>query len=355
MSGTPKEPAPEGSAPILPEPSALDAATSPHLAVGTAGIGTAMRDVLVGLAPAAVMAVVLFGGRAAVHLAVAVAAAVATEALACRLRRRPTTVGDGSAALTGLLLALSLPVSLSPGATALGAVVAVGLGKAVFGGLGQNPFNPAMVGRAFLAACFPVAMTTWVEPAGLDGWSGATPLVAGDGGPVATAWQLLGGRVPGSLGETSGIALVAGGAFVLFRRAGDWRPTAGMLGAIAGIAALEAFIRGSAARGVVAHLGSGGALLGAFFIVTDPVTSPLARSGRWVFGALVGGIVMAIRLGGSYPEGVMYAVLLANAVVPLIDRLTAPRPLGGPMAPPSIVPAAALAVAPPGPPAETAP
>lgn len=306
-------------------PPTLDAAAAPHLEADGPSMTRLMWDVLFGLLPVIAVALWTFGAAAALQLSVCLAAALLTEAVCSRLRGRRVPLLDGSAAITGLILACSLPPGLPWYAGALGGVVAVGLGKAVFGGLGQNVFNPAMVGRAFLMACFPVMMTRWRAPGTVDALSGATPLAAARFEGVATPLEpLLTGQVPGSLGETSAAAILLGGLWIFVRGAGDWRPCAGMLVAVAGIAALS-----SSPLGVAGHLLSGGVMLGACFIVTDPVTTPLSARGRWLFGLCCGGLVMLIRLHGGYAEGVMFAVLLCNAATPLIDRLTMPRPLGG--------------------------
>jgi len=307
-----------------------------------------MADVLLALLPVVAASVWLFRGDAVRVVLLCVGVAFATEAIVCRMRNRRLTLNDGSALITALLLALSLPPRLPTFAVCLGTFVAIALGKQAFGGLGHNLFNPAMVGRAFLMACFPAAMTQWSLPATalpesalavagaaqtVDAVSAATPLAAAkfsheftDLGPLLT------GNVAGSLGETSGIAIILGGLWLLFRRAGDWRLTLGMLAGVSIGALAELALRGGEASfGWLSHLSSGGVLLGAFFIVTDPVTTPLSQRGRWCFGVFVGIVVMVIRLFAGYPEGVMFAVLLGNAVTPLINQWTMPTPVGGPV------------------------
>ncbi len=309
----------------------LQAASSPHVHSDGPSHRRLLADVLVALAPVGAAAVWFFRWEAVRQVAVACLTAVLVEAGCARLRRRPSTLGDGSACITGLILAFSLPPALPSHATAIGAAVAIALGKMVFGGLGQNVFNPAMVGRAFLAASFPALMGSWSEPYTLHAVTGATPLAsARSGGEVPGAWPLLVGATGGCVGETSAAAIVAGGAWLLWRRAADWRPTAGMLLAVAAIAAAESLWKGPGpALGVAGHLTSGAVLLGAFFIVTDPVTCPLTSTGRWTFGAGVGSLTMVIRLFGGYPEGVMYAVLVFNGLTPLLERATKPIPIGG--------------------------
>ncbi len=318
---------------------ALAAATAPHLMDAGSTTRRMMADVLLALLPVVAASVWLFRGDAVRVVLLCVGVAFATEAIVCRMRNRRLTLNDGSALITALLLALSLPPRLSTFAVCLGTFVAIALGKQAFGGLGHNLFNPAMVGRAFLMACFPAAMTQWSLPATsdaaqtVDAVSAATPLAAAkfsheftDLGPLLT------GNVAGSLGETSGIAIILGGLWLLSRRAGDWRLTLGMLAGVSIGALVELALRGAEASfGWLSHLSSGGVLLGAFFIVTDPVTTPLSQRGRWCFGVFVGIVVMVIRLFAGYPEGVMFAVLLGNAVTPLINQWTMPTPVGGPV------------------------
>jgi Na+-translocating ferredoxin:NAD+ oxidoreductase subunit D len=333
--------------------SVLQAASAPHLLAPVASTRRIMWEVILGLSPVIVAAVWHFRLAAAGQLVTAVAGCLFTEWLFCRMRKQPSSLRDGSVVITGILLALSLPPQLPWFATLLGSFVAVALGKVVFGGLGSNIFNPAMVGRAFLMACFPAAMTVWMVPATVDiftgaTWggpelpepavmidsvTGATPLlVAKYAGETTELWRLGWGLIPGSVGETCSFAILLGGAWILFRGVADWRLTTGMLLAVALFAAGQATLRGQAMLPEIArHWMSGAVMLGAFFIVTDPVTSPLTRSGRWIFGLLVGTLTMIIRLFSGYPEGVMFAVLLGNSLTPLINHWTRPTPVGGPV------------------------
>ncbi len=314
----------------------LAAATAPHLFDAGSTTRRMMLDVLLAVLPVVGASLWYFRGHAVRVTLLCVVVALLTEAVVCRMRNRKASLGDGSVLITAVLLAMSLPPELPSFAVCLGTFVAVALGKMAFGGLGQNLFNPAMVGRAFLMACFPAAMTQWTAPASIesvDAVSAATPLAeAKFSGEFSELGPLLTGNISGSLGETSAIAVAIGGLWLLIRRAGDWRLTVGMLlGASVGAIA-EWLIRGSGASfGVLQHLCSGGVMLGAFFIVTDPVTTPLSTRGRWCFGLFVGVIVMVIRLFAGYPEGVMFAVLLGNAVTPLINQWTMPTPVGGPV------------------------
>lgn len=333
----------------------LQAASAPHLFAPVASTQRIMWEVVLGLLPVVAAAIWHFRLAAVVHLVTAVTVCLLTERLFCFIRGQRSSLWDGSVVITGMILALSVPPALPWQATALGSVIAVALGKVVFGGLGSNIFNPAMVGRAFLMACFPAAMTTWVLPVTLDvdvlsgaTWearledddtlavdvaSGATPLAAAKyEGRGTEVWQLMWGMIPGSVGETCGWAILLGGAWLLIRHTADWRLTAGMLLSVSALAAGNALLQGLPAGSEVArHLSSGALLFGAFFIVTDPVSSPLSRSGRWIFGAIVGALTMIIRLYSGYPEGVMFAILLGNALTPLLNQWTRPIPVGGPV------------------------
>jgi len=290
-----------------------------------------MRDVLIGLAAPVLAALYFFREAALQQLVICLVCGWLTELICCRMRARKSTLADGSVTVTALIFALSLPPLLPWYATAIGIFTAVALGKMVFGGLGFNVFNPAMVGRAFLMLSFPIEMTSWASPLTVDAITRPTPLAAAKfSGQMTDVSPLFFGNVSGSLGETSGIAMLIGGLWILWRRAADWRLTAGMIVGVAAMALLQSLTSDpSHSPGVLRHLCGGSVLFAAFFIVTDPVTSPFTRSGRWIFGLLVGVLTMTIRWFGGYPEGVMFSVLLANAVVPLIDRATPTTPVGG--------------------------
>jgi electron transport complex protein RnfD len=290
-----------------------------------------MFDVVLAMVPLFVAAIILYEAQAILLTAVTVAGCLATEAVFNAARgRKMDSLWDGSAVVTGMILAFSLPPHIDLYMAVVGGAVAIGLGKAVFGGLGQNLFNPAMVGRAFLMACFPAALTTWIDPA-TDAVTQATPLAAMkfEAGTVPALQNLFLGNVSGSLGESSALAVLIGGIYLLVRRTADWRQPLGMLvGAslfalIANLAAPETY------EGVLMHLNSGALLFGAFFIATDYVGSPLTPKGRLIFGFGAGILVMVIRLFGGYPEGVMFSILMMNAITPLIERWTRPTPFGG--------------------------
>lgn len=313
-----------------PEPS-LQAIAGPHIVHPGLSTRSMMADVLIGLAAPLLAALYYFRDAALQQLVICLVCAWTTEFICCRMRGRKSTLFDGSATVTALIFALSLPPLLPWYATAIGMFTAVALGKMVFGGLGFNVFNPAMVGRAFLMLSFPIEMTSWVAPTTVDAITRPTPLAAAKfSGEITELSPLFLGSVPGSLGETSALAMLAGGLWILWRRAADWRLTGGMIVGVAAVAFLQSLSSDpSRSLGVLRHLCAGSVLFAAFFIVTDPVTSPLTRKGRWIFGLLVGSLTMMIRWFGGYPEGVMFSVLLANAVVPLIDRATPTTPVGG--------------------------
>lgn len=318
-------------------PPSLGIAPGPHIAdVGRTTRGV-MIDVLIALAPVVAMAVYVFRWRAGMQIGICVASCVFFEWLFQRLRGRPQTIGDFSAAVTGLILALSIPWTAPWYVGFIGSGVAVIFGKLLFGGLGSNIFNPAMVGRAFLQACFTARMTTYtlnghLPPGAADAVTKATPMAAGKFEQIAFPLKDLAiGTVNGSVGETSAIACVIGGLYLILRRSAAWQIPAGMLLAAAVVAGVNQAFHPDAALTATHHMLGGAMLFGAFFIATDPVSSPLSKRGRWIFGAGVGVLVMLIRLYANVPEGVMYAVLVMNMTVPLIDRWSVPRPVGGPV------------------------
>ncbi len=334
-------------------PPKLSIAFAPHIrkALSTQRI---MLDVVLGLVPAVIAAGIYFRLHGVLLIGVSIASCLAAESTCNLIRKRPNSLGDLSAVVTGVILALSLPPALPLWTAVLGAVFAIAIGKMVFGGLGANIFNPAMVGRAFLTASFGILMTTWIVPARIDPAmptiaptndimdirTQATPLawskVALKDGNGARIYNerhpllpgLLGEKA-GSLGETSALALLAGGLYLVVRRIINLHiPLAVLLSAFA-VGTITYFIDPDKYVPPFYHLTSGALLLGAFFIATDPVTAPLTVRGQWIFGILIGGFTMLVRIVGEYPEGFMYAVLLANSVRPLIDRLVQPVPVGG--------------------------
>jgi len=324
---------------------------SPHISerLSTRSV---MIDVIIGLAPAMAAAGYYFRIHALILVCTCVISSVVTEWLCNLIRKKPNSLGDFSAVVTGIILALSLPPKLPVWAAVVGSVFAVAIGKMVFGGLGANIFNPAMVGRTFLTVSFGVLMTSWTVPATMDGTMPAIALeniVNAKTQATPLAWSKLAiknelgadiyseaqfkatftGEVGGSLGETSVIALLIGGLYLLIRRTINFHiPLAVLVSAF--IFATIAYWKDSYSYvQPFFHLCSGGLLLCAFFIATDPVTAPLTRRGMWIFGIGVGTITMLIRIVGEYPEGVMFSILLMNAVTPLIDRLCKRIPAGG--------------------------
>ena len=331
-------------------PRTLEIRTSPHIQQGTS-VHTIMRSVVVALIPASVFAVYAFGLAGLLTLTVATASCLLTEWLLCRATGKPSTLGDWSIAITGILYGLTLPPGLPLWMTAVGGIIAVGVGKFLFGGLGYNPFNPALVGRAILQAAFPVAMTSWhpamtadrftsvptsllAVPFGkptYDGLTGATPLSAWkfDHRLVETSDLVL-GLTSGSTGETSAALILLGGLYLVARNMMNWRIPVTIIATV--------FLFSGALHGVDAAayppplfmLFSGGLMLGAVFMATDMVGSPMTHRGAVLHGVLIGVLTVVIRIWGGMPEGVMYAILFANAVVPQIDNLFQPTVYGSP-------------------------
>ncbi len=324
----------------------LTVTTSPYIRQG-ATTPSVMGDVLLALVPVLAIATWFFGASALLVVAAASAGAVGIE----WLWGRPgpggaSPVRDGSALLTGVILGLILPPALPLWMAALGGAVGVGLGKLVWGGLGHNLFNPALVGRAFLQAAFPTALTTWSPPSGLPGWrmsnfawpfmkaevdgvTGATPLgVMKFANESTPAEDLLRGSIGGSLGETSAAVILLAGLYLVWRRACDWRIPVSILATVAVFSGVFWMINPERYPSPVFMLLSGGLMFGAVFMATDPVSSPLAPIGSWIYGAGIGVLVVLIRLWGGLPEGVMYAILLMNAATPLLERVDQPRVFG---------------------------
>jgi electron transport complex protein RnfD len=311
----------------------LIVSSSPHLHSENC-VATTMRDVVIALLPALFAAIYFFGMDAVTVVLTCVITAVLSEAIAQKIMHREVTISDGSAVVTGLLLAFCLPPTIPLWIAAIGAAVAIVIGKHFFGGLGCNIFNPALIGRAFLVASWPVAMTTWVAPLGLDGVSAATsvdsittatPLAILKGGlaqGLPSYGQLFMGNIAGCLGETSALALLVGALYLLFRGHIDWRIPFSYLGTVF----VFTWLIGA---DPVFHLLAGGLMLGAFFMSTDWVTSPITKKGRIIFGIGCGLLTVIIRMWGGYPEGVCYSILLMNLATPLIDRYTRGRVFGG--------------------------
>lgn len=317
----------------------LHVAASPHLSAASTSTTRMMIDVLIGLAPVMVMAIVVFGWYAVVQVGLAVVACLVFEALFLLWRGRRITLADGcAAAVTGAILGMSLPWSAPWYVAVVGSAVAIGIGKIVFGGLGQNIFNPAMVGRAFVMISFASALSgaAYVydgQGAPFELITQATPLSAAKEAAAAAQmpglWALFIGNVNGSLGETSALACLIGGIYLCVRRTASWEIPAGSVVGLIIIAAINQMLGGTLT--VAQHLLGGAFLFGALFIATDPVSSPITPRGKWIFGLGFGALVMLIRIFANYPEGVVFAILLMNAMTPLINRWTIPTPVGGPV------------------------
>lgn len=291
--------------------------------------GWLMGQVVIALAPIAALGVLREGVHAAQVIGCCLGVAWLTELAACRLDGRVRDPADASPLVTGLLLALTLPPALPLGAAACGAFLAIALGKHFTGGLGTNPFNPALLARVLLQWGFPDAMN--VAP---DALSAASPLQSVSSAHQAALCELLAGAPGGAIGEVGALAVLACGLFLIARGVVNPAPPAACVGTVFLLTLVwpaTAKYTGHAPWLVgnpVYHVLSGGLLLTAFFFVTDPVTTPLSRRGQVAFAVLVGALTVLIRFHGPYPEGVAYAVLLANAARPLLDDLTRPRPLG---------------------------
>jgi Na+-translocating ferredoxin:NAD+ oxidoreductase subunit D len=301
---------------------------SPHVfsSLDTGGI---MKGVLKALLPAVAASIYFYRWNAFWVIIAAVAGCVVTEYLLQRLRRRKVTVSDMSAVITGTLLALVLPPATPLWMSFLGGVFAVALGKEIFGGLGKNVFNPALLARAFLMAAFPVTMTTWNSPVTLDAITTATPLGLAKFEHVSTPYMhLFLGNVGGCIGETSSLALLAGFAYLLHKKVIDYRIPLAYIFTVVVFSGVAWIVAPDKYLSPMFHIFAGGMLLGAVFMATDPVTSPVTASGRWIFGAGCGVITMIIRFWGGLPEGVMYSILLMNAATPLINRFARPRRFG---------------------------
>jgi electron transport complex protein RnfD len=289
-----------------------------------------MWFVVIALIPALVSAVIFFGPYQLLIVLTSVLFCVGTEFLIKKIRKRKITIDDGSAVITGLLLGLILPPNFSLSSTALGAVFSIAIGKEVFGGLGYNIFNPALVGRAFLQAAFPVAITTWTNPNfSVDTVTSATPLAAYKFDKVFTSIQpMFLGNIGGSLGETSALAILIGGIFLIAVGVVNYRIPLAMIVGMLIFALIFWILDPIKYPNPAFQLFAGGYLFGTFFMATDWVTSPLTSKGMWIFGLGIALLVVLIRIFGGLPEGVMYAILIMNSVVPIINRYTYPRIFG---------------------------
>jgi electron transport complex protein RnfD len=315
--------------------------SSPHVHSGET-TEQVMRAVIYSLLPACAVAVYFFGLQALGVLLIATLGCVAVEAIFQRLMGQPLAISDGSAVITGILLAMNLPPTSPWWMTLLGAVIAIGIGKSIFGGLGYNLFNPALVARVVLLISFPVQMTTWTLPtplgSNLDAVTAATPL-----GEWQTAVMLTGrlpesmqgsyldyflGNMSGCVGEVSALALLLGAAYLFWRKILTWHIPFSYLGTVLVMSAVFWLIDPGKYPNPVFHLLTGGLILGAFYMATDMVTTPVSPRGMVLFGVGCGVLTVLIRLFGGYPEGVSFAILLMNSATPLIDRYFRPRTFG---------------------------
>lgn len=357
--------------------------SAPHLASG-ATTPRIMFEVCAAMIPLLIMGTLFFGLAAVLLTVVTIAGCLLAEAIGNWMRgRSQASLADGSAYVTGMILAFSLPAAMATDGRLymafIGGLVAIGLGKTVFGGLGNNLFNPAMVGRAFLMICFPAAMAMWVptqqnmarekqalaaekgvEVSALsneevDAITTATPLyqaakvaeyaskarsAPGEGeayrqkaldvrAKMPSVWQLAIGNVGGCVGETSALVALICGVWLVLRGVADWRQPLALLVVVGLFAFISNLLAPEKYQGPLYHLTSGALVFGAFFIATDYVGAPVNPWGRLAFGAGVGLLVMVIRVFGTYPEGFMFAILIMNALTPLIERVTTPAPYGG--------------------------
>lgn len=319
---------------------------APHIHGGDS-IPNKMYGVLLALMPAFAVSLYVFGWGSLIVTAVSVVSCILFEYLIQRfVLKQQTSINDGSAILTGILLAFNLPSNLPVWIVIIGALVAIGIAKMTFGGLGNNPFNPALVGRVFLLISFPAQMTTWPVPferSYVDAITGATPLeqLKNHLGELPDLISMLTGTTGGSLGEIGTIALIIGGIFLIFRRIITWHIPVSVLGTVFVFTFLLSLISpdsynagysgnifSSAAIYSSIHLLSGGLMLGAIFMATDYVTSPMNPKGQLIYGVGIGVITVCIRVFGSYPEGVSFAILIMNVVTPLINTYVKPKRFG---------------------------
>jgi electron transport complex protein RnfD len=335
----------------------IELRTSPHVVKGTS-VETIMFNVVLALLPIAGFSVWQYGLSALALIVAVTLTCLGSERLFNKMAGQQSTLSDWSAVITGVLLALTLPPSFPLWMGAVAGFVAIALGKALFGGIGFNVMNPALVGRAFVQAAFPVAITTWV-PAfapnrfaefvpttftaplmmppdisawakqALDGFTGATPLARWKFENIlATPSDFLSGSVTASAGETSAILILLCGLYLVARNFMDWRIPVAVLGSAALTALVFQMIDPSRYPDPLFVLLSGGMMLGAVFMATDMATSPVTPKGVWIYGALIGVVTVMIRYFGGLTEGVMYAILIGNALAPLIDQVTQPKLFG---------------------------
>jgi electron transport complex protein RnfD len=308
---------------------------APHIHGGDA-ISKNMTGVMIALVPALLVGLYFFGLGAFIVTITAVVSCVLFEFLIQKfILKGEKTIMDGSAALTGLLLAFNLPSNLPLWMIIIGSLVAIGVAKMSFGGLGNNPFNPALVGRVFLLISFPVDMTTWpvVEPlttAYLDANTGATvlSLLKEGGATIPSTLDMFIGKIPGSLGEVSALALLIGLVYMLIRKIITWHIPVSIFATVIVFSGILYLVNPEEYISPIVHLLTGGLMLGAIFMATDYVTSPMNPRGMWIFGVGIGILTIVIRTWGAYPEGVSFAILIMNGFTPLINFYVKPKRFG---------------------------
>ncbi|HKL07704.1 MAG TPA: RnfABCDGE type electron transport complex subunit D [Bacteroidales bacterium] len=323
----------------------LTVSPSPHVYEDTT-VKRLMFDVIIALLPALAFSIYFFGMGAIYVTLTAVVSCVAFEWLIQKyLLKQEPSISDGSAILTGLLLAFNVPTNLPVWIIVIGSLAAIGIGKMSFGGLGNNPFNPALVGRVFLLISFPVQMTSWPVPKGFntgyaDAVTGATPLGVmkegidkGEAVPeimnqIPSHMEMFYGHMGGSMGEIAALALLIGFAYLLIRKVITWHIPVSIIATITVFTGILWFINPEANADPLFHLLTGGVLLGAIYMATDYVTSPMSVKGMWIYGIGIGVITVLIRVFGAYPEGVSFAILIMNAFVPLINAYIKPKRFG---------------------------
>ncbi len=323
----------------------LTVSFAPH-AHGEFSVSKIMITVIIALLPALFAGICVFGLSALTITIIAVSSCVIFEYLIQKfiLKTKPT-ITDCSAIVTGMLLAYNLPSSIQWWMVILGSFVAIAIAKMTYGGLGNNPFNPALIGRVFLLMSFPVAMTSWPKPfayriPSVDVITGATPLgILKEGikngetisnlmNKMPSHWDLFVGNLGGCIGEISALALIIGGIYMLYKKIITWHIPTAMIGMVFIFSSILRFINPDKYADPVFQILTGGVMLGAIFMATDLVTSPMTPKGQIIFGCFIGFLTILIRVFGAYPEGVSFAILIMNAFVPLIDKMTRPRRFG---------------------------
>jgi len=323
----------------------LNISPSPHI-YGKETTEKLMYGVVLALIPAFLASVYFFGTGAIIVTATAVVSCITFEYLIQRyILRKPISITDGSALVTGLLLALNLPSNIPVLMIIIGSLVAIGVAKMTFGGLGNNPFNPALVGRVFMLISFPVQMTTWPVPSGfktgyIDAATGATPLAIIKEGlkngeslsqlmeKIPTTFSMLIGNMGGSIGEVSALALLIGLVYMLYKKIITWHIPVSVIGSLAVFTSIMWIADPGSYAGPGFHILAGGVLLGAIFMATDYVTSPMNPKAMIIYGCGIGILTAIIRIWGAYPEGVSFAILIMNAFVPLMNTYIKPKRFG---------------------------